>query len=146
MCPALEKAAQGAANALGASIEIRKSANTYLNMVNNITLAETLKNNMLSLGMEIEGLSRRGVATDMGNVSQVAPSIHPFIAIGPKGIAWHSRESANAASSPQAYTATIKTAKAFGMTAIDIFSNPGLVRRIRGEFSKSKRNLSFATL
>lgn len=135
----VENAAQGAAQAIGASLKIRKSANTYVNMRNNLPLAEAFKNNLTALGMEVEGLSKRGVATDMGNVSQVVPSIHPFIAICPKGTAWHSRESGRAASSSQAYESALSTAKAFGMTAIDIFSDPDLVRRIREGFAAPKK-------
>ena len=135
----VEDAARGAALAIGAQVNIKKSAHTYVNMLNNHTLAETFKKNLTHLGMQVENLSRRGVATDMGNVSQVVPSIHPFIAAAPPGTAWHSRESARAASSPQAHAAAINTAKAFGMTAIDFFSNPGLVSRIREEFSKRER-------
>ncbi len=140
----VENAAQGAALAIGAQVNIKKSAHTYLNMLNNLTLAEIFKNNLIALGMQAESLSRRGVATDMGNVSQVVPSLHPFIAIAPPGTAWHSTESAKAASSPQAHEATVKTAKAFGLTAIDIFSDPDLVGRIKEEFiqTQGKKRMS----
>lgn len=134
----VKNTAQGAALATGAKVNITKFANTYVNMLNNLTLAETFKKNLTALGMSVESLSRRGVATDMGNVSQVAPAIHPFIAIAPKGTAWHSTESAKASASPEAYEATTKTAKAFGMTAIDIFSDPELAKRIKEEFAQAK--------
>ncbi len=78
----------------------------------------------------------------MGNVSHVAPSIHPFLAIAPRGTAWHSRESAAAAASPQAHETATKCAKAFGLTAIEIFSDPALVRKIRDEFVQEKKKLS----
>jgi aminobenzoyl-glutamate utilization protein B len=86
----------------------------------------------------VESLSRRGVATDMGNVSWVAPSIHPFIATAPRGTAWHSTESARASATPQAYEGTLKAAKAFALTAIDIFSDPALVRNIKEEFQRAQ--------
>ena len=133
----VEAAARGAALAVGAGINIRKSANTYVNMLNNVTLGQVFQNNLEALGMKFESLSRRGAATDMGNVSQVAPSIHPFIAIAPKGTAWHSTESAAAASSPQAHDAALKTAKAFGMTVIDLMSDPSLTRKIKEEFQQA---------
>lgn len=134
----VEDAARGAALAIGAKVHIRKSAHTYVNMLNNHTLAEIFKNHLTSLGMQVESLSRRGVATDMGNVSQVVPSIHPFLAAAPRGTAWHSAESARAASSPQAHEAAIKAAKAFGLTAIDIFLDQDLVRRIKEEFEEAR--------
>jgi hypothetical protein len=89
--------------------------------------------------MPVEKLARRGVATDMGNVSQVAPSIHPFIAIAPKGTSWHSTESAKYADSEEGYEASIKAAKAFAMTAVDIFTDENLATRIREEFVGARR-------
>lgn len=134
----VKNAARGAALATGAKVNIRKFANTYVNMLNNLALAETFKKHLTTLGMPVEKLSRRGVATDMGNVSQVAPAIHPFIAIAPKGTPWHSVESAKASASTQAYDATVKAVKALAMTAIDIFTNPELANKIREEFVQQK--------
>lgn len=135
----VKNAAMGAALATGAKVNIRPFANTYVNMLNNLALAEAFRTNLIALGMGVESLSRRGVATDMGNVSQVAPSIHPFIAIAPRGTAWHSAEAAKASASPQAYEATIKAAKTFGMTTIDILTNPELVKKIKEEFEQAKK-------
>lgn len=128
------EAAKGAALAVGARVNIRPSAHRYVNMWNNMTLAEVFRTNLAALGTEVETLSRRGVATDMGNVSQVVPSIHPFIAAAPRGTAWHSIESARASSSPLAHEACVKAAKAFGMTVIDILSDPSLAQKIKEEF------------
>ena len=36
------------------------------------------------------------------------------------------------------HEATLKAAKAFGMTVIDIFSDPSLVRKIKEEFEQAK--------
>ena len=36
----------------------------------------------------------------MGNVSQVVPAIHPYIAIGPPSLVSHTREFAQAAGGP----------------------------------------------
>jgi amidohydrolase len=134
----VEDAAKGAALAIGAKVQIRKSANTYVNMLNNLILADLFRRHLTALGMQVESLSRRGVATDMGNVSRVVPSIHPFIATAPRGTAWHSTESARASASPQAYEATLKAAKAFALTAIDLFTDPALVRNIRNEFQRAQ--------
>lgn len=140
----VKNAARGAALAIGAKVNIKRYANTYVNMLNNLTLAETFRNNLLNLGIHVETLSRRGVATDMGNVSQVVPAIHPYSAIAPKGTAWHSTESAKASASPQAHKAAVKIAKAFGMTAIDIFTDPELVKKIKKEFARAKTKSKIA--
>jgi metal-dependent amidase/aminoacylase/carboxypeptidase family protein len=135
----VKSAARGAALATGAKVNISTFANRYVNMLNNLALAEAFKTNLTALGMGVESLSRRGVATDMGNVSQVAPSIHPFIAIAPKGTAWHSTEAAKASCSPQAFEAIVKAAKAFGMTVIDILTHPELAKKIKDEFVQAKK-------
>jgi amidohydrolase len=134
----VKNAAGGAARSIGAGVNIRAYANTYRSMLNNRTLAQAFARNLSLLGIEVENLSRRGVATDMGNVSRLAPAIHPFIAVAPKGTPWHSTESAKASASTRAHEATIATAKAFGMTAIDMMTDPNLVQAIRTEFEKNR--------
>jgi len=138
----VKQAARGAALATGAQVNIKKFAHTYVNMLNNMTMADAFRNHLEALGMPVEKLSRRGVATDMGNVSQVVPAIHPFIAIAPRGTPWHSIESARASASAQAYEATVKAVKAIAMTAVDIFMDPELARKIKEEFDQKKSRLS----
>jgi amidohydrolase len=134
----VKDAARGAATATGAKVNIRKFAYTYISMLNNTTLAGVFEKHLSALGIPAEKLSRRGVATDMGNVSRVVPAIHPFIAIAPRGTPWHSVESAGASASPQAHKAAVKAVKALALTAIDIFTNPDLTGRIREEFDNTQ--------
>jgi amidohydrolase len=138
----VKDAAHGAALATGTKVNIRKFAHTYVNMLNNMALAEAFKKHLIALGMPIEKLSRRGVATDMGNVSQVVPAIQPYIAIAPKGTPWHSVESVKASVSAQACEATVKAVKALAMTAIDIFMDSELTKKIKAEFVQEKNKLS----
>jgi amidohydrolase len=135
----VKNAARGAALATGAKVNFNTFANRYLRLVNNLTLAEIFEKNLAALGIQVEKWTKRGAATDMGNVSQVAPSIHPALAIAPRGMALHSIESAKAAASPQAYETTVNAAKAFGMTAIDLFTNPELVKKMKAEFAQAKK-------
>jgi metal-dependent amidase/aminoacylase/carboxypeptidase family protein len=141
----VKQAAQGAALATGAKVNIRKFANTYVNMLNNMTMAEVFAKHLKALGMPAEKLSRRGVATDMGNVSRVAPAIHPFIAIAPRGTPWHSVEAAEASASAYAYEATVKSVKALALTAVDIFMDPALAGRIKDEFDRGTGDKSADT-
>ena len=52
-------------------------------------------------------------------------------------MALHSIELAEATASPEAYEAAINAAKALGMTAIDIFSDPKLAKKIKKEFARA---------
>jgi metal-dependent amidase/aminoacylase/carboxypeptidase family protein len=78
-------------------------------------------------------------STDMGNVSQVIPSIHPTVKIVEPGIAVHSREFAAAASSEHGHKGLLDAAKAMAMTVADIAANPEVLTNIKNEFNQSVR-------
>jgi len=78
-------------------------------------------------------------STDMGNVSQVVPSIHPYIAIGPDKMPGHSTEFVKAAASEEGHRGLINAAKGLTMTSIDVFTNPELLAKIKQEFKEFKK-------
>ncbi|MEZ5310795.1 MAG: hypothetical protein R2735_09435 [Microthrixaceae bacterium] len=63
-------------------------------------------------------------STDMGNVSQLVPSIHPMIAVAPEGVAIHTEEFARSAGGPSGDRAVIDGAKALAATVIDCWATP----------------------
>ncbi len=73
---------------------------------------------------------------DMGNVSQVVPSIHPFIAICQPTLASHTLEFARATQSPQGKKALLLAAGALALTAVDLLASADLRRRIDEEFRR----------
>ena len=125
----------GASVASGARLEYRWRDRTYASMKNNTTLAELFKQNLESLERQVEtcdphfGLG----STDMGNVSQVVPSIHPTIAIAPREVVIHTPEFAAAAASQAGHEGLMDAAKAMAMTVADIIQ-PGMLDRIKQEF------------
>ncbi len=127
----------GASVASGARLEYRWRDRTYAPMKNNTTLAELFKQNLESLGRQVEtcdphfGLG----STDMGNVSQVVPSIHPTIAIAPREVVIHTPEFAAAAASEAGHEGLMDAAKAMAMTVADILQ-PGTIDMIRQEFCR----------
>jgi amidohydrolase len=135
----VKKCAEGAALATGATVKARNYANTYENMVTNRTLAEAMKKNWEKIGVNVQEPEREGSgSTDMGNVSQVVPSIHPYIAIGPEEMPGHSIEFVKASASEQGHQALINAAKGLAMTSIDVFTNPELLAKIKQEFKEFK--------
>jgi len=135
----VKKCAEAAALATGATVKVRNYANTYENMVTNHTLAEAMKKNWEKIGVKVQEPEREGSgSTDMGNVSQVMPSIHPYIAIGPEKMPGHSIEFAKAAASEEGQRGLINAAKGLAMTSIDVFTDPDLLRKIRQEFKEFK--------
>jgi metal-dependent amidase/aminoacylase/carboxypeptidase family protein len=135
----VKKCAEGAAVATGTTMKVRDYANTLENMRPNHALAEAMKKNWESIGVKVGGPEEdRGGSTDMGNVSQVVPSIHPYIAIGPEKMPGHSIEFVKAAASEQGHQGLICAAKGLAMTTIDVFTNQELLTEVKKEFKEYK--------
>ncbi len=127
----------GASVATGARLVYRWRDRTYAPMKNNMTLAGLFKQNLESLGRKVEAFDPRfGLgSTDMGNVSQVVPSIHPTIAIAPREVLIHTPEFAAAAVSEAGHNGLLDAAKAMAMTVTDILQ-PGRIDQIRQDFRR----------
>ena len=127
----------GASVATGARLEYRWREGIYAPMKNNMILAGLFRQNLESLGRKVEVFDPHlGMgSTDMGNVSQVVPSIHATIAIAPLGVLLHTPEFAAAAASQAGHEGLLDAAKAMAMTVADIFQ-PGTIDKIRQEFHR----------
>jgi amidohydrolase len=131
----------GASIATGARLEYKWSEDYYAPMNNNLTMARLFSKNMESLGRKVEPFEHRfGFgSTDMGNVSQVVPSIHPEVAIASTGTLLHSEDFAKAAASEAAHDGIIASAKAQAMTVVDILSEKDVLVKIKEEFLSSPK-------
>jgi amidohydrolase len=130
----------GAATASGARLEYKWSNVYYDSMRNNLILAQLFAQNMGSLGRNItlsEPNSGFG-STDMGNVSQLVPSIHPRVAIAEKEVAGHSPQFALAAASEAGTKGMLDAAKALAMTVVDLIANAETVTKVKDEFNQGK--------
>jgi len=128
----------GAAAASGARLEYKWDEVCYSVMRNNLTLAQLFKQNMEFLGRRVE-LAIPGstsFSTDMGNVSQLVPSIHPMVAIASEEVTLHSPQFADAAASEGGSRGLFDAAKALAMTVVDLMVNPEIVNKIREEFQQ----------
>jgi len=125
----------GASVANGARLEYRWGDRAYAPMKNNTTLAQLFGQNLESLGRHVEAFDPRfGFgSTDMGNVSQVVPSIHPTIAIASPEVFIHTPEFASAAASETGHEGLMDAAKAMAMTVADILQL-GMLDKIKQEF------------
>jgi len=126
---------KGASLASGARLEYTWRDKTYAPMQNNTTMAELFRRNLESLGREVVPFdaSLGFGSTDMGNVSQVVPSIHPIIAIASTDVLMHTPEFAAAAASDAGHEGVIDATKAMAMTLADILE-PGMLDKVRQEF------------
>jgi amidohydrolase len=129
----------GAAQATGCRLEYKWDEQRYAAMRSNIALAQLYADNIKITGRtaRIPTPGAGGGSTDMGNVSQVAPAIHPMIAIARRGVSIHSREFADAAASEGGIQGMADAAKAVAGMITDLLSNPGTLQKVREEFKKT---------
>lgn len=130
----------GAATASGAQLQYKWDDVRYAPMRNNISLAQLFLQNMESLERRVTLSEPDGGfgSTDMGNVSQLVPSIHAFVAIAEKEIAIHSPQFASAAASEAGIKGMLDAAKALAMTVVDLVANPEIVTKVKKEFKQRK--------
>ena len=77
-------------------------------------------------------------STDMGNVSQVVPSIHPMIKVSPDGVPIHTPEFAEHTGGPAGDAAVIDGAKMLAATAIDLWLEEENLAAVKADFEASE--------
>lgn len=132
----VERCARGAALASGVEVLIEDHGG-YRNMVNNHAMAARFGDHLRGLGrapLHTDPTVGTG-STDMGDVSHAVPSIHPWIAICPKGeTTCHQHAFAARAGSHEGQDAMLAAAKAMALTAADLLRDPELLAAARAEF------------
>lgn len=135
---ALEKVincGRAGAQATGAAFEY-ETKKGYEAMKPNRPLAESLQHHLEELGWPVDAppeRTRMG-STDMGDVSQKLPALHPYLTIG-KNLVGHSVGFREAARSDQGFQAMLTAAKALALTGLDVMTNSGFLEQVRADFS-----------
>ena len=90
------------------------------------------------LEVTVHGSPKSGGAgsTDMGDVSQVVPAIHPMFQVA-RDMPLHSQEFCQAAGSEEAFEQTLKVAQALGFTAARCLQEPDLAAQAKKEFENT---------
>ncbi len=127
---------EGAARATGCQVKFAPSTHTYHPYKPVYSLAEVFQQNWEVLGHTVEqgAVDRELGSTDVGNVSQVVPTIQPMVQICPRDVVCHMAAFADAAGSDAGQRIMLTSAKALGMTAVDLFTSPGTMAKIAAEF------------
>ncbi|UCF09762.1 MAG: M20 family metallopeptidase [Candidatus Bipolaricaulota bacterium] len=132
----LRHCAEGAALATGASLAFTLVGHSYKPMKPNRVLGERFAAHLENLGEPLSPPKDRSLgSTDMGDVSQVVPAIHPYIRICEEEVAGHSRQFTEASISDRGHRAMLVAAKALALTAIDIWTDDALAKHIAEEFA-----------
>lgn len=107
----------------------------YAPLKNNRPMVEAYRRNGEAVGKQFVDLKNVSTgSTDMGNVSQIVPSIHPTFGVG-QMIFNHTPEFTAAAATDAAHESMLKTAKALAMTGVDLALDPELLRRAKADFA-----------
>ena len=130
----------GAATTSGARLKYKWGAHPISSLRSNLTLARLFRRNMQSLGRKVRlsDSSKVFASTDMGNVSQLVPSIHPWVAIAPVEVILHTPQFASAAASEAGIHGLLDAAKALTMTVIDLVANPETIIKVKEEFRQNE--------
>ena len=129
--------AESAAAGMGVTIEFERVGRGYDALRNNPVLKNLIASNFTLVGEEVVVMPRGAgmSSTDMGNVTQALPGLHCYIKV--KGdIQPHTPAFAAACVGESAARAIAAGAKALGMTAMDLFSEPRLVEEARSAFDR----------
>lgn len=130
---------QGAAQMTGA----RGRMQPYQNRVENTVLTPSFdalyRKNYESLGFTMGEASEKGGigSSDVGNISQVVPTIQPSISISDERIPGHSEAFKAASCSQKGLDAVVIGAQAMALTALDLIEHPELLAAIREEHRRN---------
>jgi amidohydrolase len=129
---------EAGAAAAGCTCTHEWDGHTYSDMRDNSVLARAYVGNAARVGRTVAEptpTTRVVGSTDMGNVSYLVPSIHPMIAVAPKGVPIHTPDFATWARQPEGDQAVLDGAKALAMTAIDLWCDDEMAAGAAGEFA-----------
>ncbi len=134
----VKNCAQGAAMAVGAEFKIEVDHPTLDPLKRNLPLEEAFSANMEILGIALEADDGTLGSSDIGNLSQYLPAIHPFLAIVGPDIPSHSSAFAEATVSSRGRETLLRAAKMLAMTAYDYLSSAELRKQVSEAFTESE--------
>ena len=130
----------GASVATGAELRYTWGEVRYAPMLNNLTLAELFRNNFISLGRDIPlgDTTIMNFSTDVGNVSQLLPTIQPLVSIAPENVLIHSPRFAEVAATDEALDCLLDAAGAMAMTAVDLLADPAVIKKAGQDYRRGR--------
>ncbi|MFQ5646048.1 MAG: M20 family metallopeptidase [bacterium] len=130
---------KGAEAATGAKAKISIDKVIYYPFKPNRRLAGTFAKYLSEEGFTItrtDPVSNIG-SSDVGNLSQLVPTIHPTVAVTEEEWPIHSVNFCLAADKDLAYKRAISAAKALSLTGLKVLQSPETLREIKEEFQQS---------
>ena len=127
--------ARGAALATGCELTIEEGADMNAPLKINKALADIYRRQMESLGFKEDDfpMDKNAGSSDIGNVSQALPTIHPHILLR-RGINIHTREFADATITEDGKNVFMEGAKCLALTSVELILNKEAMERVKKEF------------
>ncbi len=127
---------EAAAQATGCRMKVTSAGKDYHPYKPVYSLAELFQRNLESLGESVDQgpVDRELGSTDVGNVSQVVPTIQPMLQISPREVTCHMAAFADAAISDAGHRGMLLAAKTMAMTAVDLLADAAALARVSAEF------------
>lgn len=123
---------EAGALATGATLRIEPTEPVYEPLTHDDVLCRHWEGALATLGYDTTpGGAPRGGSTDMGNVSRVVPSLHPWFSLPTTDAPIHTAEFAAAGDQDAAYAAMLDAATALALTAASVVSAPEDVAALR---------------
>src|SRR5690606_24840915 len=133
---------EAAATATGCTMDLRWTGKVYDDMRTNEVMARRYEANAQELGVWLASREQSRAAppasADMGNVSYVVPSIHPFFGIPAQG-GNHTPAFTEGAATDDAHEAALTAATLLAMTGLDLYTDPELLEKAKNEFETRVR-------
>jgi amidohydrolase len=134
----VQRCFEAGAAASGATVEIKWGPLSYAPMRNNESLATAYRANAESLGrIFIDARLESTGSSDMGNVSQALPSIHPMFGIGAMAFN-HTPAFTEVCATDAAHAAMVQVAQALAMTGVEVALDSELLQRAKEEFASGR--------
>lgn len=134
--------AEGAAKASGCRLEVERMGYTYDPFTPNYTIGRLFKNNMDKINLkandQFSETDEIG-SSDIGNLSNIVPTLHPEFAIGDRDAINHSRKFLDAVVSEEGIHMAVEMTKAMAMTVYDLATDKVSMNSAKEEFSQGAK-------
>jgi amidohydrolase len=127
--------AEAAATATFARLEVVEGL-TYAERHENPVLSQAFASNLSSLGERVDPPVKGIGSSDMGNVGEVCPMIHPYVKVADESVPNHTHEFAQAAGSEIGMQGMLKAAKALAMTTLDLCYDSALLESVKADYAR----------
>lgn len=132
----LTECAHGIARATGTTVEVEAVSTGYQHVRDNAALSGAFARHLAESGITLTE-PEPGVflgSSDIGDVSNTLPAIHPFLAIADADRSDHTPEFAAAAASARGRAVMLAAARALAGTAVDVLTRPELLDQAWQDF------------